>query len=116
MNSLKIFQGTWALNQLPATLKLFSTEWRFLICSDGKTPVDQIQRRLGLSISEGDAILKRLCESGLLTESTLSLEDYARSTVDLKSPSSEPQNFQEHMAGLDPAPATREKNVPAFSP
>lgn len=138
MNSLKIYHNTWALQQLPITLKLFSIEWQFLICSDGKTPIDQIQKRLGLTAAERDLIVRRLCDTGLLTETTVSLEDYARSTVDHAKSSTEPQNFQEYVAGLDPAPTTpppaadsnshspapapvpaagsRAKNVPAFSP
>jgi len=47
MNSTKFFHNTWSLQQLPAAMKLTSIEWRFLICSDGKTPVHLIQKRLG---------------------------------------------------------------------
>lgn len=116
MNNLKVYQSTWPLHQLPATMKLFSTEWRFLLCADGKTPVDQIQRRLGLTEKERDIILTRLCDSNLLTEKSLTMEDFARTTVDVPTPSAEPQTFSDYVKAASTAAPAAEKTVPAFSP
>jgi len=116
MNNTKIFQTTWALQQLPATMKLSNQEWRFLLCSDGKTPADQIQHRLGLSEKEREHILSRLCASNLLEERVLSLEEYAKTTIDLSAPASEPQTFTEYLQSTESAGSSTEKNMPAFSP
>jgi hypothetical protein len=116
MNNTKVFKSTWALQQLPLTMKLYPIEWRFLLCSDGKTPVYQIQRLLGLSDREQESVLARLCESGLLTEKTLSLEEYARTTVDLPSAETEPQTLPDYLRSSDAAESSRGKNLPTFSP
>lgn len=116
MNNTKIFQNTWTLQQLPATLKLSNMEWRFLLCADGKVSVDQIQRRLTLSDKERDHILSRLCNNHLLTEKVLSLEEYAKATIDLSAPPSEPQTFAEYLQSTEFDAPSMEKNMPAFSP
>jgi len=116
MNNIKIFQNTWALQQLPATMKLSNLEWRFLLCADGKTPVDQIQHRLGLSEKERDNVLSRLCASNLLEEKILTLEEYAKTTVDLSTPPSESQTFTEYLQSAESVGSSMEKNMPAFSP
>ncbi len=116
MNRTKLFHNTWSLQQLPAAMKLTSIEWRFLICSDGKTPVHQIQKRLGISDKEQETTLARLLQSGLLTESTLSLEDFARATVDLPSAGTEPQTLNDYLRGSVSAEPAKDKALPAFSP
>jgi len=132
MNSSKIFRNTWALQQLPIGMQLMSIEWRFLICSDGKTPIAEIQKRLGIAPEEGEAILRHLCSAGLLTETSLTLEDFARATVDRAQPTKEAQTLPEYLASAEsngnsragaaaiPAPALSpektEKAIPQFSP
>ncbi len=116
MNNTKIFQNTWTIAQLPATMKLSNQEWRFLFCSDGTATVDQIQRRLGLTEKERDYILARLCGSNLLTEKILTVEEYARTTVDLAAPLSEPQTLNEYLKSTEFAATPTEKTMPAFSP
>jgi len=116
MNNTKIFHNTWPLQQLPPTMKLTNLEWRFLICSDGSMPVDQVQRRLNLSEAERELILSRLCSSNLLTEKTVSLEEYAKTTVDLAAPTSEPQTIAEYLKSTESAGTPTEKTMPAFSP
>jgi hypothetical protein len=116
MNNTKIFQNTWTLQQLPATMTLSNLEWRFLLCADGKTPIDQIQRRLELSEKERDYILSRLCTSNLLTEKPVSLEEYAKSTIDLAAPTSGPQTFTEYLKSTESTESFTEKTMPAFSP
>ncbi|MCE0484791.1 MAG: hypothetical protein LV479_11210 [Methylacidiphilales bacterium] len=116
MNNTKIFQNTWTLQQLPATMKLTNWEWRFLLASDGKTSVDQIQRRLGLNEKERDYILVRLCASNLLMEKTISLEEYAQTTVDLSAPQSAPQTFSEYLQSTETAESAPGKTMPSFSP
>jgi hypothetical protein len=116
MNNTKIYQNTWPLQQLPATMKLSNLEWRFLLCADGKATVDQIQRRLGVSEKERDYILSRLCGSNLLTESIVSLEEFAKTTVDIAAPVSEPQTFIEYLKSTESPGSSTEKNMPAFSP
>jgi hypothetical protein len=122
MNSSKTFHNTWALQQLPVTLQLLSNEWRFLVCCDGRTNIGKIQERLGLSPEEGETIAQHLCSIGLLTETSLSLDDFARSTVDRTPASKEPQTLQEFVASAEPplkstAPApSLDKIIPSFSP
>ena len=128
MNNTRIFQNTWTLQQLPATMTLSNLEWRFLLCSDGKATIDQIQRQLGINEKERDYILTRLCNSNLLTERPVSLEDYARSTIDSAAPTSGPQTFTEYLRSTEPSeappapkPGTSTAEVkttpaPAFSP
>jgi len=127
MNSSKIFRNTWALQQLPIGMQLMSIEWRFLICSDGKTPVDSIQKRLGITPEEGDVIVRHLCSAGLLTETSLTLEDFARATVDKAHPTKEAQTLPEYLASAESNGTTRpsaaaavpeknEKPIPQFSP
>ncbi len=116
MKNTLVFQNTWALQQLPATLKLTGPEWRFLLCADGKTTVEQIQRRLGLSDPERDRILAHLGEARLLTETTLSLEDHARSLVDVPSPGAEPRTLTEFLQGTEPVEPPRETSIPTFRP
>jgi hypothetical protein len=117
MNNTKVFQNTWPLQQLPATLKLSNLEWRFLICADGKMPVDYIQRRLGLTEQERDYVLTRLCGSNLLTEVFLTLEEYAKLTVDLAAAESETlQTLPEYLKAAELAAPAQDKSLPAFSP
>ncbi|MCE0497142.1 MAG: hypothetical protein LV481_04260 [Methylacidiphilales bacterium] len=116
MQSTKIFQPTWALQQLPVTMKLTNMEWRFLICSDGRATVHQIQRRLALSDKERDFILNRLCASGLLTERVVTLDEFAQATVDIPSTQGEPRTFTEYLQSTESAPSHQEKSMPAFSP
>jgi hypothetical protein len=126
MQNTKIFQNTWPLYQLPATMKLANLEWRFLLCTDGKTTAGQIQRRLGISDAEREQVIARLLDSNLLTEVTLTIEDYAKTTVDTPSTSTEPQTFAEYLntsaaASSEKSPATEkapaaEKSAPTFSP
>ena len=120
MNSTKIFHNTWSLQQLPVAMKLSNTEWRFLLCADGKTSVHQIQKRLALSDKEQETILGRLLQSGLLTESTQSLEELARATIDLPSTSTEPQTLNDYLRSSLPADSSREKEkektLPSFQP
>jgi hypothetical protein len=116
MNNTKIFQNTWTLQQLPTTMTLTNVEWRFLLCADGKTPVEQIQRRLGLTEKERDYILSRLCTSNLLTERPVSLEEYAKSTIDIAAPTSAPQTFTEYLKSTESPESSTQETVPAFSP
>jgi hypothetical protein len=116
MSNTQIFQNTWTLQQLPSTMTLTNIEWRFLLCADGKTPVDQIQRRLGLSDKERDYILSRLCSSNLLNERPVSLEEYAKSTIDIAATTSAPQTFTEYLKSTESPESSPEKTVPAFSP
>jgi len=116
MNNTKFFENTWTLQQLPATMKLSNQEWRFLLCADGKTSVEQIQRRLGLTEKERDYILSRLCSSNLLTEKIVSIEEYARATIDLPAPLSEPQTFTEYLQSAESPGSSSGKNMPTFSP
>ncbi len=120
MNHIKVFLNAWNLQQLPVTMRLTSLEWRFLLCSDGKTPVYQIQRRLGITDQERDYVLNRLTASGLLNEKSLSLEELAQITIDAAAPVTEPQTFSEYLqaaATTVPAPEqNQKKTMPAFSP
>jgi hypothetical protein len=116
MNNTKIFQNTWALQQLPATMKLPNIEWRFLLCCDGTIPVYQIQRRLALSDKEREYILSRLCTSGLLTEKNLSLKELAQTVIDTPASHSEPQTLSEYLQTGESTGTSTEKSVPAFSP
>jgi len=121
MNNTKIFQNAWTLQQLPITMKLPSMEWRFLLCCDGKTPIYQVQRRLGLADQDRDYILNRLCASGLLNEKSLSLEELAQIAIDAPLASTEPQTFSEYLQAASttepqPAQQAQAKAVPAFSP
>jgi len=116
MNNTRIFQNTWTLQQLPVTMTLTNLEWRFLLCADGRTPVDQIQRRLELSEKDRDYILSRLCASNLLVEKPVSLEEYAKSTIDIAAPTSGPQTFTEYLKSAEMPESSPEKNTPAFSP
>lgn len=117
MNNPKIFQNAWALQQLPANMKLPNVEWRFLLCCDGKTPVYQIQRRLALADKECDDILDRLCGNNLLTEKSLTLEELAKTGIDIPAPHAEPQTLAEYLLTSEtPAPPAQKPAAPAFSP
>ena len=122
MNRTKIFHNTWSLQQLPVAMKLSNVEWRFLLCADGKTPVHQIQKRLALSDKEQETVLARLVQSGLLTESTQSLEDLARATIDLPNTGDESKTLNDYLrSSLSAEPVKekdkeKEKAPPAFSP
>ena len=101
----KIFQATWALQQLPVTMKLSSLEWRFLICCDGKAAIEQIQTRLGLADAERETILQRLCAGNLLSEKILSLEEFAAASVDSpahRDPLAQ-QTLVEHLQAAEPS-------------
>jgi hypothetical protein len=121
MNSSQTFHNTWALQQLPVTMQLLNIEWRFLICCDGKTNIGQIQARLGITESERDTMVRRLSTIGLITESSMSLDDFARSTVDRAHPNNGQQTFQEYVAAAESplnsnsTTPSKEKNIPAFS-
>jgi hypothetical protein len=101
---------------LPASLKLLPMEWRFLICCDGKTPVEQIQQRLGLSPEEADGVVQRLSDSNLLSESVLSLEDFAKAGVDRPATGRQPQTLREHLADRENREESRVAEPPAFRP
>jgi hypothetical protein len=112
-----IFQNTWAIQQLPVTMKLPNIEWRFLLCCDGRTTLHQVQRRLSLTDKERETIVARLCASGLLTEKALTLEELAQATVDTPATNTEPQTFSEFLQGGESTIETpRPKAAPAFSP
>jgi len=115
MNNAKFFENTYALQQLPVKMKLSNTEWRFLLAANGKTPVYQIQQRLGLTQEETSFVLSRLCVSGLLNEKTNSLEEFAEATIDLASADAEPKNLAEYLHSIEVG-TFPPQGIPAFSP